>query len=280
MDLSRLHAGALPLVAEVADFLRDEFARVTAEQVELKSLNQLVSYVDEEAERRLVRGLRELVPAAAFLTEEGTAGAAQGGTPDAADATAPEYRWIVDPLDGTTNFLHGLPCFAISVALEHRGDTVLGVVADVTHRETFSGYRGGAALLNGEPLPRLAPVPLADALVATGLPFHDFSRAGHYWRALDQVARHSRGVRRWGAAAIDLAYVAAGRFQGFFEYAMQPWDIAAGCLLVELAGGEVSDLDGGDVAWRAGRELAAGAPGVRAALVEHWRHAADAHPPR
>ena len=271
-DLPALHAALLPLVGEVADFLRAEFGRVTAEQVELKSLNQLVSYVDEEAERRLVAGLRALLPAAGFLTEEGTVGLAE--------AAEVEYRWIVDPLDGTTNFLHGLPCFAISVALAHGTETVLGAVVDVVHGETFSGYRGGEALLNGVPLPRLRPVPLAEALVATGLPFHDFTRAGHYYRALAEVARGSRGVRRWGAAAIDLAYVAAGRFQGFFEYAMQPWDIAAGCLLIELVGGEVSDLDGGDVAWRGGRELAAGAPGVRAALVEAWNAAAaQSEPP-
>ena len=268
-SLADLHAALLPVVAGVADFLRVEFGRVSAEQVELKSLNQLVSYVDEEAERRLVGGLRDLLPAAGFLTEEDTVAAAAPGR------GADDWRWVVDPLDGTTNFLHGLPCFAISVALERGGEVVLGVVADVVRGETFSGYRGGEALLDGAPLPRLRPVALADALVATGLPFHDFSRAPHYWRALDAVARHSRGVRRWGAAAIDLAYVAAGRFQGFFEYAMQPWDIAAGCLLIELAGGEVSDLDGGDAAWRAGRELAAGAPGVRAALVEHWRAAAE-----
>ena len=269
-SLADLHAALLPVVAGVADFLRVEFGRVSAEQVELKSLNQLVSYVDEEAERRLVDGLRGILPAAGFLTEEGTVAAAE-----AAGGDGGGWRWVVDPLDGTTNFLHGLPCFAISVALEREGRAEVGVVVDVARREVFSGYRGGAALLDGEPLPRLGSVALAEALVATGLPFHDFSRADHYWRALDAVARHSRGVRRWGAAAIDLAYVAAGRFQGFFEYAMQPWDIAAGCLLIELAGGEVSDLDGGDSAWRAGRELAAGAPGVRAALVEHWRAAAD-----
>lgn len=266
MDLPALHRALLPLIDGVADYLRGEFARVSAEQVELKSLNQLVSYVDEEAERRLVAGLRDILPEAGFLTEEGTVGA------DAVGEVA--YRWIVDPLDGTTNFLHGLPCFAISVALARADETVLGVVADVMHRETFSGYRGGEALLNGEPLPRLRPVPLAEALVATGLPFHDFTRATHYYRALEEVGRGSRGVRRWGAAAIDLAYVAAGRFQGFFEYAMQPWDIAAGCLLIELAGGEVSDLDGGDRAWRRGSELAAGAPGVRAALVEAWNRTA------
>ena len=264
-DLPALHAALLPLVGEVADFLRVEFGRVAVDQVELKSLNQLVSYVDEEAERRLVAGLRGLLPGAAFLAEEGTTATEARGA-----AQTAEWRWVVDPLDGTTNFLHGLPCFAISVALEHRGRTVLGVVADVMRRETFSGYRGGPALLDGAPLPTLRPGALADALVATGLPFHDFSRAGRYWRALDAVTRRSRGVRRWGAAAIDLAYVAAGRFQGFFEYAMQPWDVAAGCLLVELAGGEVSDLDGGDVAWRDGRELVAGAPGVREGLVACW----------
>ncbi len=262
MDLSRLSHEVLELTTGVSAYLRSEFTRVHHTRVELKSLNQLVSHVDREAERRLVEGLLAMLPGSDLLAEEGTA----GGVPGA------DWRWVIDPLDGTTNFLHGLPCFAVSIGLENAGQAVFGVVEAVMQRETFHSYRGAPLYLNGAPQSRLAPVSLRESVLATGFPFHDFSQAEAYLRLTDELMRNTRGLRRWGAAAVDLAYVACGRFQGFYEYALQPWDLAAGAFLIQQAGGEVSDFAGGN-SYRDGSTLVAGAPELHAELLERVRSA-------
>jgi myo-inositol-1(or 4)-monophosphatase len=193
-----------------------------------------VSYVDVEAEKMLVEGLQKLVPDSAFVTEEETIPQAKG-----------ERYWIIDPLDGTTNFLHGLPLFAISIALVDKGEIVVGVVYEIGNDELFYAWKNGGAFLNEKPIAVSKKAPLSNALLATGFPYHDFSKMPQYMNLLQDCFRYTRGMRRFGSAATDLAYVACGRFEGFFEYGLNAWDVAAGCLLVTEAGGSVSDFRGG-----------------------------------
>ena len=222
------------VVADAAQFLRDHLGRVAEGEIEAKDLNSLVSYVDKTAEEQLVMGLAELLPEAGFLTEEGTV-----------IQQVTDYRWVIDPLDGTTNFLHQLPCFSVSVALELHRQPILGVVHEVVGDECFYTCRGGGAFCNEQPI-RVSERPqLKDALLATGFPYTDFSQFDEYLEVFTHFARHSRGLRRFGSAAIDLAYTAAGRFDAFFDQGINRWDIAAGVLLVEEAGGVVMDYHGG-----------------------------------
>lgn len=235
MDYKKILDQSLPIIEQTGEFIRSEFGRVSAGSIEVKSKNSLVSYVDKGAEKMLVDGLGGILPEAVFLTEEDTV-ANQEGT----------WRWIIDPLDGTTNFLHALPIFAISVGLEYRGKIVLGIVQSVYLQEIYYAWQGGGAYLNGQRIRVTEQDRLEDSLLATGFPYYDYSRGKDYLQVLSYFMQHTRGIRRYGAAAIDLAYVAAGRFDGFFEYALNPWDVAAGIILIEEAGGRVSDFGGGD----------------------------------
>ena len=242
------------VVAEAAQFLRTHLGRVGEGEIEAKDLNSLVSYVDKTAEEQLVAGLAALLPEAGFLTEEGTV--IQLETP---------YRWVIDPLDGTTNFLHQLPCFSVSVALEHHRWPVLGVVHEVMGDECFYAVRGGGAFCNARRIYVSERPLLRDSLLATGFPYTDFSQFDEYLRVFTHFAHHSRGLRRFGSAAIDLAYTAAGRFDAFFEQGINRWDIAAGVLLVEEAGGVVMDYHGGE-AHLDGAQVLAGNPKVVAEM--------------
>ena len=254
------------IVASVADFIRGETGKVAADQIETKSLNSLVSYVDKTAEERLVAALTQLLPHSVFLTEEGTVAAEEG-----------EYQWIIDPLDGTTNFLHQLPFFAVSVALRYRQELVLGIVHEVNRDECFYAWKGGGAYLNGAPIRSATTGQLSDALVATGFPYRDFGRMRGYFVAMERLVKETRGLRRYGAAAVDLAYVACGRFDLFFEYGLSPWDVAAGIVLVEEAGGKLGDFRKGQDFLFGGEMVAAG-PGIfeeAADLIENSFFAAN-----
>jgi myo-inositol-1(or 4)-monophosphatase len=204
--------------------------------VELKGPQDFVSEADRESERTLRTKLLRAFPRHGFVTEE--------SAPTAADASS---RFIVDPLDGTTNFVHGIPHFAIAVALERDREIVAGVVYDVPKREMFVAERGRGAWLGGTRLRVSTDQELSRALVGTGIP-HANARARHarYLAMLAAAMKEAAGIRRFAAAAIDLAYVAAGRFAVFFEMGLSPWDIAAGSLLVHEAGGRVTEPEGGD----------------------------------
>lgn len=228
MNIQSVCADTVHLVREVGAFIRREQQKVSTSDIELKSLNSLVSYVDKEAEKRLVDGLSKLVPNAGFIAEEGTGERNQNG-----------YNWIIDPLDGTTNYLHNLPVYSVSVALHDGKDLVIGVVLELGQNECFHAYRGGGAFCNGEAISVSSKSQLSDTLVATGFPYYDFDRIDEYLQLLKACFQKTRGVRRFGSAAVDLAYVACGRFDGFFEYGLNPWDVAAGALLVKEAGGNV-----------------------------------------
>ncbi|MEL7247297.1 MAG: inositol monophosphatase family protein [Bacteroidota bacterium] len=234
---------------EAGLFLMQEIGRVNQDQIEEKSLNSLVSYVDRTAEEMIVADLTALLPEAGFLTEEETTNQ---------DTNTPQ-RWIIDPLDGTTNFLFGLPCFSVSIALEVEKELVLGVVYEPNRQECFSAWAGGGAHLNGQPIKVRSNDQLAKSLLATGFPYYDYSRMEPYINLFRHLAKNTRGIRRWGSAAIDLAYTAAGRFDGFYEYSLNAWDVAAGIVLVREAGGIVTDFSGQNDSLNNGEIVAASA---------------------
>ena len=197
-----------------------------------KRHNDFVSEVDRAAEDAIIAILKESFPDHAILAEEsGSAGNS-------------EYVWIIDPLDGTTNFLHGLPPYCVSIALSHRGVLTQGVVYDPTRNDLFTATRGGGAFMNDRRIRVSRTLRMDEALVATGFPFRDLQNLDTYLAQLRAITQHSAGVRRHGAAALDLAYVACGRYDAFWEMGLAPWDLAAGALLIQEAGGLVTDLDG------------------------------------
>jgi myo-inositol-1(or 4)-monophosphatase len=232
---------------KAARALNRDFGEVEQLQVSIKGPSDFVSTADLRAERTLKTELLRARPGYALLFEEG--GATEG--------TDPHHRWIVDPLDGTTNFLHGIPHFAISIALERDGEIVAGVVYEPTRDEMFWAEKGIGAYLNDRRLRVSARRQLGEALIGTGLPFRGHGDHPSYVATLARVMAATSGVRRFGAAALDLAYVAAGRYDGFWEFGLAPWDIAAGLLLVREAGGFVSDLAGGQTMMASGDVLAA-----------------------
>ena len=199
-----------------------------------KSANDFVSEVDREAEKAIIQTLREAYPAHSILAEESGA----SGTS--------EYQWIIDPLDGTTNFLHGFPQYAVSIALSHKGVITQAVIYDPGNNDLFTATRGAGAYLNDSRLRVSKRLQLKSALVGTGFPFKEHKHLDAYMAMLRDIMQNTAGVRRAGSAALDLAYVAAGRLDTFWEIGLAPWDIAAGSLLITEAGGVVSDLQGND----------------------------------
>jgi myo-inositol-1(or 4)-monophosphatase len=215
--------------------LKRDFGEVEQLQVSMKGPADFVSNADLKAEKLLRAELSKGRPGYGFLMEE-------SGESPGSDA---RHRWIVDPLDGTTNFLHGIPHFAISIALERDGEIVAGVVYDPTRDEMFWAEKGAGAYVNEHRLRVSARRSLGDAVIGTGIPFRGHGDHPSYLAALAAVMGATAGVRRQGAAALDLAYVAAGRYDGFWEFGLSAWDVAAGILLIREAGGYVSDLAGG-----------------------------------
>ncbi len=236
-------------VMKAARPLRRDFGEVEQLQVSRKGPADFVSQADRNAERILREELARARPRFSFLMEE----SGESG-PEAAGA--PQGRWIVDPLDGTTNFLHGLPHWAISVAAEEHGRIVAGVVYDPLRDELFWAQRGGGAFVNDQRLRVSARERLQAALLATGIPFSGHGEHDRFLAELRVMMAQVAGIRRFGSAALDLAYVAAGRYDGFWEHGLRLWDIAAGVLLVQEAGGLVSDHEGRPRALESGEVLA------------------------
>lgn len=215
------------------------------DEVSLKSLNNLVTEVDKSIEKFLVTGLRNILPSSTFLTEEQTVESSEG-----------EYQWIIDPIDGTTNFVHGVPAYAISIALRHHAEIVFGIVHEVNRNEQFWAIKGEGAFLNDTKISVTNTKHLKNSLIATGFPYDEFDREEAYWKALKSFTHQTRGIRRLGSAAVDLCYVACGRFDCFFEYSLSPWDVAGGALIVTEAGGQITDFAGKDQ-WLFGKEIVA-----------------------
>ena len=200
-----------------------------------KGPKDFVSEIDREAERQIVETLLTAYPDHAILAEEGTA---KGANADA------ENVWIIDPLDGTTNFLHGFPQYCVSIALAHRGQVTQAVIYDPCRNDLFTATRGRGAFLNDRRMRVSRRTHLRDCLIGTGFPFRDGSYLDTYLSMMKTMIEHTAGLRRPGAAALDLAYVAAGFYDGFWEVGLNPWDVAAGSLLVQESGGLIGDLAG------------------------------------
>jgi myo-inositol-1(or 4)-monophosphatase len=220
---------------KAARSLKRDFGEVSQLQVSHKGPGDFVTNADLKSERTLRDELQKARPNFGFLMEE--TGEVKGSDPD--------HRWIVDPLDGTTNFLHGLPHFAISIALEQKGEIIAGLVYDPAKDELFWAEKGQGAFCNDRRMRVSGRKHLPESLLSTGIPFIGHGDRPRFIRQLDAAMRETSGVRRLGAAALDLAYVAAGRYEGFWEEGLHIWDMAAGILLVKEAGGYVSDMKGG-----------------------------------
>ncbi len=235
MDLQGICHEVTKIARETGDFIRKERLSFSPERVESKGLHNYVTHVDKKAENMLVDALGGLISGAGFVAEEGTGEKNREGT-----------NWIIDPLDGTTNFIHSLPPYSISIALMIEGKVVLGIVYEINLAECFYSWQGAPAYLNEKEISVSDARFVKDSLIATGFPYTDFKRMGPFLESFKYFMKNSHGLRRLGSAAVDLAYVACGRFDAFYEYGLNAWDVAAGAFLVRQAGGNVSDFTGGD----------------------------------
>jgi myo-inositol-1(or 4)-monophosphatase len=248
-------------------FLKNDMKNIRHSDIQSKGLNNFVTFVDKNSEARLVKELNKLLPEAGFIAEE-----------NQELKQRDRYNWIIDPLDGTTNFIHHIPLFSISIALMEGREVVLGVVYEVNLQECFYAWKNGGAYLNGHKIEVSGSKLLKDSLLATGFPYYDYGKLDQYIILFKHLMENTHGLRRLGSAAVDLAYTACGRFEGFYEYGLSPWDVAAGALIVQEAGGIVSDFSGGNN-YIFGKEVIATNPFVNEELVtiikSHFTHSID-----
>jgi myo-inositol-1(or 4)-monophosphatase len=226
---------AIQTARDAGSILLEKFGRLTS--VMKKGDINLVTEADLASEALIIERIKTYHPRHSVLAEESGEAIVVGGDSN--------WKWVIDPLDGTTNYAHGYPCFCVTMALEHDGEIVIGVTYDPTRNEVFAAEKGEGASLNGKPIRVSAETQLSESLIVTGFPYN-FKEVPHFERSLKEFLLKSRGVRRDGSAAIDMAYVACGRFDGFWEEGLQPWDVAAGKLLIEEAGGRISYYDGSE----------------------------------
>jgi myo-inositol-1(or 4)-monophosphatase len=245
------------LIIHTGEFLRSQQSIIKPEEIIIKGRNDFVSRVDIEAEKRLVEGLSKILPNSKIIAEEGSG----------EDQLTDELTWIIDPLDGTTNFLHGLPCFSISVALLSNREIIYGWVYEVSRDELFFAEKGEGAFLDKVKIFTRPCDKLINALLATGFPYNRYDHLDQYLSAFKAMLPVSRGIRRWGSAAVDLSYVACGRFNGFFETTLHCWDVAAGVLIAQEAGALVTDYLGGDN-YLFGEQMLAASPEVHREMLQ------------
>jgi myo-inositol-1(or 4)-monophosphatase len=234
LDLELTAKQVVNLCRAVGVFIKKQAGKIGEDEVEYKGVHNLVTYVDKTAEKMLVGELEKIFPQAGYIAEE-----------DSSLQRKERFNWIIDPLDGTTNFIHSLPVYSISVALADKEDIILGVVYEINLNEAFYAWKGSPAFLNGKQVKVSSTDNLDKSLIATGFPYSDYSLLDSYLELFKDLMKISRGVRRLGSAAVDLAYVAAGRFDLFYEYGLNPWDVAAGAFVVKQAGGNVTDFGNG-----------------------------------
>ena len=239
-------ATAVEIVLRAGDIQME--GRASGFRVAKKGAIDLVTEVDLACERMCRAVLAERFPEHDILAEELSAGPQE--------AARARYRWVFDPLDGTTNFAHGLPIFCASLALELDGQPIVGAIYDPSRRELFTAEQGQGSFVNGVPLKTSGTAPIGDALLVTGFPYDMHVRGPELVELFGQFLHHARAVRRLGSAALDLCYVAAGRFDGFWEQHLNPWDVAAGALVVTEAGGRITGMDGAAFDARAGHLIA------------------------
>ncbi len=235
MDIELITKQVINLSKAVGLFIKNESKKIGEKDVEYKGIHNLVTYVDKTAEDMLIKELRKIVPEAGFIAEE-----------DSSLNKAERYNWIVDPLDGTTNFIHSVPLYSISIALTDRNNVILGIVYEINLKEAFYAWKGSPAFLNKKQITVSATKKLDNSLIATGFPYYDYSLLNPYLKLFKDMMKMSRGVRRLGSAAIDLVYVASGRFDLFYEYGLNPWDVAAGAFIVKQAGGKITTFTNED----------------------------------
>ena len=228
-------------------------------KITTKQQSDFVTEVDKGAEAAIVQVLREAYPEYGILAEESGLTAGEGAGVD--------YQWIIDPLDGTTNFIHGFPQYSVSIALAYKGQLNQALVYDVIRNEMFTASKGGGAFLNERRIRVSKCLKLENALIGTGFPYRMFDHIKAYLGIFKDLTERTSGIRRPGSAALDLAYVACGRLDGFWEFGLAPWDMAAGCLLITEAGGLVGDLAGGDQQMQTGN-IVAGTPKTFAQLLQ------------
>jgi myo-inositol-1(or 4)-monophosphatase len=235
MHLENLAKQVIDVSKEAGDFIRQERKSFSSDKIEYKGLNDMVSYVDKTAEQIIVKNLEKILPEAGFITEEKTR-----------NQIGERYNWIIDPLDGTTNFIHGVPTYSVSIALKEYEELVFGVVYEINLDECFYAWKEAPAYLNGKEIKVSNNPTISSSLIATGFPYYDFEKQPAYISLFTELMKSCHGLRRLGSAAVDLAYTACGRFEAFYEYNLNPWDIAAGVVIVRQAGGEVVNYKGGD----------------------------------
>lgn len=233
MNLENICQQVTELTKTVGEFILNERKNNSNLNIEVKGLHDFVTYVDKTSEQKLVEELTNILPEAGFIAEEGTS-----------TKKGKKYNWIIDPLDGTTNFIHGITPFAISIALMEDETIILGVVHELGLNECFYAWKNSPAFLNGVIVNVSDKKTVEDSLIATGFPYYDYERMNPFLKSLEYFMKNSHGVRRLGSAATDLVYVACGRFEAFYEYSLSPWDVAAGAFIVQQAGGKVSDFSG------------------------------------
>lgn len=247
---------ALTVVKQAASFIKTNLDLVSNDQVIEKGTNSLVSYVDQQAERILVEGLSKILPDAGFITEE-----------EMINQEQKALTWIIDPLDGTTNFLHSIPYFSVSVALYDGEKIIIGIVHEVIQDEVFHAIDGQGAYKNGTLISVTQRKDFHDVLIGTGFPYKTEHTVQGHFDALSLVLQKTRGFRRIGSAALDLCYVACGRFGAFYEHTLNAYDIAAGSLIVQEAGGLISDYKG-ENNWLFEGEILATAPQFKTEMLQ------------
>ena len=252
----------IKIAKRAGEFIRHEGQQFDRSKIQEKGLNNLVSYVDMEAEKMIVQTLKFTLPDAGFITEEGTE-----------TEKAEKYNWVIDPLDGTTNFMHGLPPYSVSIALVENDEPVLGVVYIISSDECYHAIKGGGAFRDRKKIEVSKVTEFKDGLYITGMPYTNFGKLDQYWKIFGHFMKKSHGIRRLGSAAADLAYVACGRSEGFFEHGLNSYDVAAGALLVLEGGGKITDYSGGDN-YIFGNEIIAGCavqPEMYKVITTYWQ---------
>jgi myo-inositol-1(or 4)-monophosphatase len=235
MDLSHIDLDLERLIRRTGEFAVEEFNHFSTDRIEYKGHNNPFTYVDVTAESMLKAGCKRLIPLSGFINEETDNEESENG-----------FTWVIDPIDGTSNFMNGIPHFAISIALQYENETILGYIYEPVPQNLFRAQRGKGATLNGKSITVNPHPKMNEGLVATGFPYIGFTWQKEYMKIVARMLDEAHGLRRMGSAALDLAYVACGKLIGFFEYDLNPWDVAAGALLVTEAGGQVTAWDGGD----------------------------------
>ena len=237
-------------------FILENLGKISNDDIDIKQASDFVTYVDREAEQLILNTIKDVFPGHHFLAEESLK-----------DTGVHEYRWIIDPLDGTTNFIHSYPAFCVSIALEHNNEIILGVIFDPQKNELFRAMKGMGAFLNDNPITISATSDMHNCLVTTGFPFKQKKMMDDYLKLFKNILFRVSDIRRAGSAALDLAHLACGRCEAFFEIGLSPWDIAAGVIMIKEAGGIVTDFGGGTDYLTTGN-IVAGAPPIHPEILK------------